>query len=233
MNERKSAPAAEHAPAFLPEGAGVEPAGLGDAGAGQVTRRGVLGRFGAIAAAVSAGLALPVTAQAAGRGRRITVTTHGHGFRVEDVSNSYSVVPYGWGLAISGWKDGKAPKVLWVHAVIPVLGVWQQISATKRERSVHLSEFRIQFTTTGGVNQRVSNLDIWDGGKRILARSGLNMRGPFFSGGFAKPIRLQNYALGISIGLTIPSLLDSGPNTPPPPSFVFSSAEATLLLRGL
>jgi hypothetical protein len=197
------------------------------------TRRGVLGRLGAVAAAASGALALPAVGSAAGRLTRVSVNTHGSGFQVEDPSHTYSVVPQGSGLVLKGWKAGSAPTILWVHAAIPILAVLQGSAATKI-REVRLSEWRIRFLTSGGDgNQRITNVRIWDGPKLLASTGGLNVHGPSISGGFAKTVALQYYALALSVGLKVPSLLDSGPNTPPPPAFLFISAEATLGIRGL
>ena len=200
----------------------------------RATRRGVLGRFGALAAATSGALAFPAIVKAAVPPALVTVGTHGTGFHVEDVTGTYSVIPQGAGLAIRGWKAGNAPTILWVHAFIPTLAVWQKVSATKRVRDVRISEWRVRFSTSGGSNQQhVSNWRIWDGPKQLASVGGLNANGPSLSGGFAKPVPLQHYALALSIGLRVPSLVDTGPNTPPPPAFLFSYAEATLTVRGL
>lgn len=197
------------------------------------TRRGVLGRLGAVAAAASGALALPAVGNAVGRLTLVSVSTHGSGFQVEDPSHTYSVLPQGSGLVLKGWKAGSAPTILWIHAVIPILAVLQG-SATKKIREVRLSEWRVRFSTSGGDgNQRITNIRIWDGPKLLVSAGGINAHGPSVSGGLAKPVALQNYALALSVGLKVPSLLDSGPNTPPPPAFLFNSAEATLAIRGL
>jgi hypothetical protein len=234
MNTRES-DAAEDTNAVLRIGGdALEEAADGDGEASRATRRGVLGRLGALAAATSGALAFPATVKAAGPPTVVTVGTHGTGFHVEDVTGTYSVVPRGSGLAIKGWKAGNAPTILWVHAVLPTLAVWQKISPTKRVRDVRVSEWRIRFSTSGGSNQQhVSNWRMWDGPKQIASAGGLNVKGPSLSGGFAKPVPLQHYALALSIGVRMPSAFDTGPNTPPPPAFLFSFAEATLTVRGL
>jgi len=210
----------------------------GEADPARVTRRGILGRLGALAGATGGVLALTEGARASSPKRisaykRISVSAHGSSFHVEGVERASRVVPYGWGLAVSGWNDGN-PKPLWVHAVIPAVGVWQSIAQGASERDVRLTAVYVAFTTSGVGNLHISNLDVWDGPKRIAANSGLHQQPPLLSHQFSKPVRLAHYALGLSIGITFPVLTDPGPpGPPPPPSFVFNYAWANLSVRGL
>jgi hypothetical protein len=163
----------------------------------------------------------------------LSSTIHGTSFHVQDPSRADSVVPYGWGLAITGFREDRlAGPWLWVHAAIPTVAFWYWSVNTRNEQveedlPVKLSEVYVGFDTSGGSEFHVANLHVWAAGRRIAHFDGLHERGPELRRKFDDALPVTGAAINLSIGIEQPRLI-AVPH--PAPTFVFNEASANFFV---
>jgi hypothetical protein len=175
---------------------------------------------------------------------QLSSAIHGHSFHVEDLTRVDRAFATGAGLAIASYRHGGYPgPAVWVHAAIPSLAVWQLAPIfwppgadptwEEFDLAVTLSEVSVDFDASAAPEFHVANLHVWDGGTRIVTLDGLRERGPAFTHTLDPTLALSSHAVGLSFGLELPILIDGVGGVPPPPTFTFHQARASLIVERL
>jgi hypothetical protein len=158
---------------------------------------------------------------------------HGTSFHVQDPSRAESVVPFGWGLAITGFReDDLEGPWLWVHAAIPTPAIWDWYGR-EVDLGVRLAEVSVRFDSSEG-HFWIANLHVWAAGNRLANLDGLQrpqkpdseFRHNF---GVELPVKVTGTAINLSIGIEQPRLIVVH-RRPLAPTFVFNEASANFVV---
>jgi hypothetical protein len=161
---------------------------------------------------------------------------HGTSFHVEDASRLDTVRPYGWGLAISGYRVGSGYRpAVWVHAAVPTPSIWTFIGdgSSTSMQSATIAWVWLQFDASASREFYVTNLHVWSGRQPVAALNDLRERGPTYSHRFNPPLWFPGAGINLSIGIELPILIDSTGGRPAPPTFVLNGAAVYFDVRGI
>jgi len=124
----------------------------------------------------------------------ITQASWVHGSSAQPESTNVGATHYGWGLRITG--------TTWVHVAIPT-------PVIVSDRRLSLTKVSVLYDSDGGSSAALLNVHVYDGGTRIQAWDGVNLKRGFNQLTLSTP-HLMQYGAGVSLYLQ-PNSASAGP----------------------